>query len=149
MTRFTGMTLPVAEFLAENVFCILEDPQDDSPRVSAREFGRWARDLPTLFNGVSHRRNMSISSTVGYTLASVPQSRRPSLRHAPYSGDRSSWALGASSRVPSQRASWALSRQPSFVVAVDGSALPAPVEETSMEILNANAVLDHSLLEQE
>ncbi|KAK7692963.1 hypothetical protein QCA50_004604 [Cerrena zonata] len=152
MSRFTGMTLPVAEFLTRNVFCILEDPQDDSSRVSAREFGRWARELPSLFNGVApgtgHRRNMSISSTVGYALASVPQSRRPSLRHAPYSGDRSSWALGGNSRVPSQRASWALSRQPSFV-AVDGSSLPAPMEETSMEMLNVNAMLDHSVLEQD
>ncbi|KAK7696049.1 hypothetical protein QCA50_000690 [Cerrena zonata] len=152
MSRFTGMTLPVAEFLTRNIFCILQDPQDDSSRISAREFGRWARELPSLFNGVApgtgHRRNMSISSTVGYALASVPQSRRPSLRHASYSGDRSSWALGGSSRVPSQRASWALSRQPSFV-AVDGSSLPAPMEETYMEILNVNAMLDHSFLEQD
>ncbi|CAL1707682.1 unnamed protein product [Somion occarium] len=138
MTRFTGMTLPVAEFLTKKVFCILEDPKDDSARVAAKEFGRWARDLPVLFNASSHghaghKRNVSISSTVGYTLASVPQSRRPSLRHAPYSGDRTSWALGGSSRAPSQRASWAMSRQPSFVGA-GGSSLSVAVEETSMEM---------------
>ncbi|CAL1707680.1 unnamed protein product [Somion occarium] len=135
MTRFTGMTLPVAEFLTKKVFCILEDPKDDSARVAAKEFGRWARDLPVLFNASSHghaghKRNVSISSTVGYTLASVPQSRRPSLRHAPYSGDRTSWALGGSSRAPSQRASWAMSRQPSFVGAVLPT-LPSQTSQTS------------------
>ena len=51
MQRFSGMTLPVAQFLAQRVFCILpeHDPLDRlSMRVSARDFGRWVRDLPAL-----------------------------------------------------------------------------------------------------
>ncbi|KAH8978911.1 hypothetical protein EDB86DRAFT_2836367 [Lactarius hatsudake] len=32
-------TLPVANFLVENVFCILDDPTEDSQRIGAREFG--------------------------------------------------------------------------------------------------------------
>ena len=46
--RLPGMTLPVANFLVENVFCILDPPTDDSRRIGAREFGVWIRDLPTL-----------------------------------------------------------------------------------------------------
>ena len=46
--RFTGMTLPVATFLVENVFCILDDPTSGFRRIGAREFGIWVRDLPTL-----------------------------------------------------------------------------------------------------
>ena len=46
--RFTGMTLPVATFLVENVFCILDDLFSPSHRIDAREFGIWVRDLPTL-----------------------------------------------------------------------------------------------------
>jgi len=42
------MTQPVAEYLASKVFCILEDPEDDSLRVTANEFGAWSRDLPIL-----------------------------------------------------------------------------------------------------
>ncbi len=41
MRRFSGMTLPVANFLVDNVFCILDDPTDDSQRIGAREFGVW------------------------------------------------------------------------------------------------------------
>ena len=46
MREFTGMTLPVANFLVKNVFCILDRPTDDTQRISAREFGVWVRDLP-------------------------------------------------------------------------------------------------------
>ncbi|KAH9980443.1 hypothetical protein BJV74DRAFT_857110 [Russula compacta] len=37
MRQFTGMTLPVANFLVDKVFCILEDPTNDSQRIGARE----------------------------------------------------------------------------------------------------------------
>ena len=46
MREFSGMTLPVANFLVRNVFCILDRPTDDTQRISAREFGVWVRDLP-------------------------------------------------------------------------------------------------------
>lgn len=142
MQRFTGMTLPVAEFLATRVFCILEDPADDSPRVEARVFGQWVRDLPALLASSpvtpisspfvpGHSRNVSISSVVGHSLASVPRSRRPSLRHAPSS----------EASVIKQRASWSLSRAPSL----------EPAIETSMELPAAPAlstVLDQEVDEQ-
>ena len=48
MDRFAGMTRPVAEMLAYRVFNILDDPSDDSKRISAQEFGNWAKDLPDL-----------------------------------------------------------------------------------------------------
>ncbi|TBU21243.1 hypothetical protein BD311DRAFT_811634 [Dichomitus squalens] len=63
--RFSGMTLPVAEFLANNVFCLLDDHKDDSKRISARAFGNWIKDLPNLLGGPSirrHTRNISTAS---------------------------------------------------------------------------------------
>ncbi|KAF8991446.1 kinase-like protein [Hymenopellis radicata] len=48
LQRFTGMTSPVAEMLSNRVFNVLEDANDDSARVSAFEFGVWAKDLPQL-----------------------------------------------------------------------------------------------------
>jgi len=48
MHRFTGMNLEIAEFLVTRVFCILDDPEDDSQRIGAAEFGDWARRLPVL-----------------------------------------------------------------------------------------------------
>ena len=48
MQRFANMTLPVATFLVENVFCVLDDPTSGFQRIGAREFGIWVRDLPTL-----------------------------------------------------------------------------------------------------
>lgn len=51
MQRFAGMVPAVASFLCQRVFCILssEDSSDSAGRrVSAREFGRWARDLLRL-----------------------------------------------------------------------------------------------------
>lgn len=134
MTRFTGLTYSVAEFLATRVFCLLEDPHDDSPRITAGELGRWVKDLPTML-GVSerpgHTRNLSMSSTVGYTLASVPASRRPSLRHHNTGDVRSSWVMGTGSRVPSVRTSWALSRNPSFGVGPVSDLLPESLMEAS------------------
>ncbi|CDO69298.1 hypothetical protein BN946_scf184976.g17 [Trametes cinnabarina] len=85
MHRFAGMTRPVAEFLANNVFCILDGPEDSSRRISARAFGHWIKDLPDLLGGPSvrgHVRNVSISSMQGHRLSSVPHSRRPSLRNS-------------------------------------------------------------------
>jgi len=49
--RFAGMTLPVATFLVENVFCVLDDPTSGFQRIGAREFGIWVCDLPTLMTG--------------------------------------------------------------------------------------------------
>src|SRR6266850_5906062 len=92
MRRFAGMTFPVANFLVENVFCILDDPTDDSQRIGAHEFGVWVRDLPT-FMGASqlvthgHSRVPSAASiATGHTLASAPASRRPSSRQASVTG---------------------------------------------------------------
>ena len=91
MRRFAGMTLPVANFLVENVFCILDDPTDDSQRIGAREFGVWIRDLPTLMGALqpsththahTHSRVPSTASISGHPLASAPASRRPSSRQA-------------------------------------------------------------------
>lgn len=48
LDRFQGMTLPVAKFLANRVFCILDDPDDDSKRIDARSLGRWVGGLPYL-----------------------------------------------------------------------------------------------------
>ncbi|KAG5731274.1 Negative regulator of sexual conjugation and meiosis, partial [Termitomyces sp. T112] len=81
MYRFAGMTRPVAEHLANKVFCILEDPEDDSPRIGAREFGNWVRQLPSLLGSHTMHRTVS-SSSQGYPIASsTPLSHRPSSRH--------------------------------------------------------------------
>ncbi|GLB37279.1 putative protein tyrosine kinase [Lyophyllum shimeji] len=81
MTRFAGMTRPVAEHLANKVFCILEDPDDESPRDTASEFGAWARNLPTLLGSHSMHRTVS-SSSQGHPIASsTPISHRPTSRH--------------------------------------------------------------------
>ena len=81
MRRFSGMTLPVANFLVENVFCILDDPTDDSQRIGAREFGVWVRDLPILMappQPATHTHSRGPST--GHPIASAPASRRPSSR---------------------------------------------------------------------
>jgi len=64
MQRFTGMTKPVAEVLASKVFCVLPDPQGDSPRISAAEFGAWALNLPTLLGGHGVHRTMSNDAAI-------------------------------------------------------------------------------------
>lgn len=148
MTRFTGMTLPVAEFLATRVFCILQDPTDDSARITAREFGKWAKQLPSLLGssaqGHGHQRNLSISSTVGYTLASVPQSRRPSLRSSALSpttldANRVSWALASTAASRSVSRSRGLSRVPSLINVME---VPSAVHEVNAE---AHLVVDEPL----
>ncbi|KAI0655911.1 kinase-like protein [Cubamyces menziesii] len=120
MQRFTGMTLPVAEFLADNVFCILDNPKDDSKRISARAFGAWIKDLPDLLGGPSirgHSRNISIASVQGHRLASIPHSRRPSLRNS---------VVGEALSI-SRRASRNFSRQPSLGPAYEHQALESPI----------------------
>ncbi|KAG6886271.1 hypothetical protein C0993_006681 [Termitomyces sp. T159_Od127] len=81
MHRFSGMTRPVAEHLANKVFCILEDPEDDSPRISAREFGIWVRQLPSLLGSHTIHRTVSNSSQGHPIASSTPLSHRPSSRH--------------------------------------------------------------------
>ncbi|KAG8887859.1 hypothetical protein FRB98_008825 [Tulasnella sp. 332] len=55
LQRFPGMTPPVADFLANHVFCVLDTPGMGGPlrgwsgkRASAKEFGEWVRRLPGL-----------------------------------------------------------------------------------------------------
>lgn len=82
MQRFTGMTRPVADVFANKVFCILDNHSDDSRRMTASEFGAWARNLPSLLSGHSVQRTVSNSSTQGHPIsASIPISHRPSSRH--------------------------------------------------------------------
>ncbi|KAF7790426.1 hypothetical protein EIP86_001381 [Pleurotus ostreatoroseus] len=137
LARFSGMTPAVAGFLATRVFCVLADPEDDRPRVSAREFGHWIRELPDLLaptpppmarapsshgstRGSGHARAASFSIGVniadvqGHRLVSLPHSRRPSLRAGSAAGSR------APSLLANQRASWALSRAPSLGPALEG-----------------------------
>ncbi|KAF8070322.1 kinase-like domain-containing protein [Lyophyllum atratum] len=111
MYRFAGMTRPVAEHLANKVFCVLEDPDDDSPRTTASEFGAWARNLPTLLGSHSMHRTVS-SSSQGHPIASsTPLSHRPSSRHP--SGSTSTV------RTPAMQPR-ALSRAPSLSPAYEG-----------------------------
>jgi serine/threonine protein kinase len=82
MNRFVGITRPVADFLASRVFCVLENPVDDSQRISAQGFGLWVKHLPTLLGVHGMHRTVSNSSTQGYPLhVSMPASHRPSSRH--------------------------------------------------------------------
>ena len=111
------MTLPVANFLVENVFCILDDPTDDSQRIGAREFGLWVRDLPTLMAPrqpatYTHSRGPSTTSmATGHPIASAPASRRPSSRQP-------SIASGSPRRPPVALRS--LTRNASMGPVVDG-----------------------------
>jgi serine/threonine protein kinase len=92
MNRFAGMTQPVAEVLANRVFNLLDDPEDDSKRISASGFGTWVHDLPDLLTDdpkprKGHQRNISISSsTHGFSIAASPMSHRPQSRQASASG---------------------------------------------------------------
>lgn len=87
MQRFTGMTWPVAEFLTQRVFVLPPFDTNHMP-VTARQFGAWVKDLPTLLcdrepSHRGHKRVLSTaSSTVGHPLSSCPPSRRPSSRAA-------------------------------------------------------------------
>ncbi|TRM69707.1 hypothetical protein BD626DRAFT_391407 [Schizophyllum amplum] len=107
LTRFTGMTLPAARFLAERVFCV---PDDD--RCSANEFAEWvsgtgayAVNIPStsyrpsssssmsasedrygrgglgvVFGVETRPRTTSIVLAHRISAASIPPSRRPSSR---------------------------------------------------------------------
>jgi hypothetical protein len=85
MQRFTGMTWPVAEFLTQRVFVLPPFDTGHMP-ITAKQFGAWIKDLPTLFSDREsthrgHKRLLSTaSSTVGHPLSSCPPSRRPSSR---------------------------------------------------------------------
>jgi hypothetical protein len=80
MTRFTGMTHPVAELLATRVFCILDNPKGESQRITAHGFGLWAKNLPDLLGNHGIHRTLS-SSSQGYPLsATMPFSHRPTSR---------------------------------------------------------------------
>lgn len=87
MQRFTGMTWPVAEFLTQRVFVLPPFDASHMP-VTARQFGAWIKDLPTLLcdrepSHRGHKRVLSTaSSTHGHPLSSCPPSRRPSSRAA-------------------------------------------------------------------
>lgn len=111
MYRFAGMTRPVAEHLANKVFCILEDPEDDSPRITANEFGSWARNLPALLGSHSMHRTVSSSSQAHPIACSTPISHRPSSRHP--SGTASTVRTPA---IPART----LSRAPSLSPAYEG-----------------------------
>ena len=77
------MTEAVADVLANDVFCILDDPADDSRRMSAAEFGSWVKNLPTLLGGHGMHRTVSNSSTQGHRLSlSIPISHKPSSRRS-------------------------------------------------------------------
>ncbi|KZS98367.1 Pkinase-domain-containing protein [Sistotremastrum niveocremeum HHB9708] len=77
MNRFVGMTAPVAEFLTNKVFCILDEP-GCTGRVTAEEFGLWVKGLPGLLRSGST--SIQQTSTPVTPLETAPRSRRPSLR---------------------------------------------------------------------
>lgn len=88
------MTALVAEFLATRIFCLPPSASfslfvNTTIPVTAREFGAWIKDLPTLLSEpmslsrpvTGHKRVVSTSSvTLGHPLSSCPPSRRPSSR---------------------------------------------------------------------
>ncbi|KAJ7211414.1 hypothetical protein GGX14DRAFT_450181, partial [Mycena pura] len=78
MQRFSGMTRPVAEHLAYKVFDILDDPADDSQRISAADFGLWVKDLPDLLGNHSPD---STASNIAWTVQN-PTNRSRSISPA-------------------------------------------------------------------
>ncbi|KAF9467294.1 hypothetical protein BDZ94DRAFT_1156439 [Collybia nuda] len=129
MYRFNGMTRPVAEYLCNNVFCILDDSEDDSQRATASDFGTWARNLPTLLGGHSVHRSVSNRSQGHPISSSTPLSHRPSSRHP--SGSTSA------GRTPAMQPR-SLSRAPSLGLAYE-----------RQEQSDLSTVLDQELEEQE
>ena len=120
MRRFAGMTFPVANFLVENVFCVLDEPSDDSQRIGAREFGVWVRDLPAHMGASqpgthTHSRVPSTASVnYGHALASAPPSHRPASR-------QSSIAAGSPRRPPTVLRSLSRTTSVNPVLDHDGS----------------------------
>ncbi|KAJ7124942.1 hypothetical protein C8R44DRAFT_127031 [Mycena epipterygia] len=137
MQRFVGMTRPVAEHLANKVFNVLDDPKDDSERISAADFGIWAKDLPDLLGSQSpghHRAGSTASLTHGHRIScSIPISHRPSSRQA--SGTASTI------RTPAIQ-SRSLSRAGSF-----GPAFESAYEKP--EASELSTVIDQEMEEQE
>jgi serine/threonine protein kinase len=137
MQRFVGMTRPVAEHLANKVFNVLYDPKDDSERISAADFGIWAKDIPDLLGNHTpgHQRAGSTASlTHGHRIScSIPISHRPSSRQA--SGTASAI------RTPAIQ-SRSLSRAGSF-----GPAFETAYEKP--ETSELSTVIDQDLEEQE
>src|SRR5713226_7874992 len=86
------MTLPIANFLVKNVFCILEDPTDDSQLIGAYEFGEWVRDLPTLMAApplATHSHSCvpsMMSIATGHPITLAPASYHPSSCQPPIIG---------------------------------------------------------------
>jgi len=106
VNRFSGMTRGVAEFLATQVFCILEGDQDDSRRISASEFGVWVKaNLVNMLGGHGMQRTVSTSSTHGYSITSIPISHRPMSRNP---------STATAARGTPQIQSRSLSRAPSL-----------------------------------
>ena len=106
MQRFPGMTIAVAQFFAHHVFNLL-DPDSTKPitRISAHDFGVWARDLP-IHLGPDSRRDPRIaframqppsSPTPGppYSSTTTTNSRRPAAvpvdQMLPYERERESF----------------------------------------------------------
>jgi hypothetical protein len=56
MTQFTGIGNAVATFLANHVLCL-----DVGDRVSARDFGRWIRNLPDMIAGRAAVRELKLA----------------------------------------------------------------------------------------
>ncbi|KAJ6593672.1 hypothetical protein B0H19DRAFT_1091503 [Mycena capillaripes] len=137
LQRFVGMTRPVAEHLANKVFNVLDDPKDDSERISAADFGIWAKDLPDLLGNHTpgHQRTGSTASlTHGHRIScSIPISHRPSSRQA--SGTASTIRTPA---IPSRSLSRAGSFGPAFETAYEKP-------ETS----ELSTVIDQDVEEQE
>ncbi|KAF6760063.1 CAMK/CAMK-unique protein kinase [Ephemerocybe angulata] len=105
VTRFPGMTRPVVDFLANNVFCVLDNSKnDDSQRISAAGFGAWVKNLPTLLAAHPMHRTVSTGSTRGHSITSIPISHRPTSRHP---------SVAAVMRTPAMTAR-SLSRAPSL-----------------------------------
>ncbi|KAE9408551.1 kinase-like protein [Gymnopus androsaceus JB14] len=145
MYRFSGMTQPVAEVLANRVFNVLDDPEDDSKRISASGFGTWIRDLPDLLSDdpkprKGHQRNVSISSfTQGFSIsASTPMSHRPQSRQA--SGSTTAVRTPA---IPSRSLSRAPSLGPAYEHPETSELSTVFDQEVEVEELEARDDRDH------
>ena len=123
------MTKPVAEVLANNVFCIFDDPSDDSMRMTAADLGSWVKNLPTLLGGHGMQRTMSNSSQGHRLSLSTPISHRPSSRPSSFSTP--------AVRTPAMPTR-SLSRAPSLEP-------PIEREELSTVIDNEDEVLDEDI----
>ncbi|KAF4598404.1 hypothetical protein EYR38_006806 [Pleurotus pulmonarius] len=147
MSSFVGMTRPVAEFLATRVFCILEDPSDDSRRISAAEFGQWARDLPALLGvpgSVAHSRSGSLTGA-------HPLSTATQISYRPCSRPPSRCASNMAMLTPAGGQTRSLSRAPSLGPAFEreeamvAAELSTVMDEEQIQELEVDADVDQSL----